>query len=272
MRKRDQKNLIKVGIFLSALTFIMMVMVVLIGKETSFFIPKVDLYAEVKSVANLKPGAYVELRGIRVGSVTNIDIISDEEIGITIRITETHLKWIKKDSRISIATAGLLGDKFLEILGGSKDAPEFNPLTDKLLSEEQMDFKKIVIRGESIAAKVERILDKVDTVLVNMEDGKNLVATINSLHKTSLNFEKISGELAKAPIIESFSKMDKAMSRIDGIVSRVEAGPGTVHSLIYDDGLHDDLRALLGGAERNKVIKYFIRQSIEQSERKKTNP
>lgn len=272
MRKRDQKNLIKVGLFLTALTFIMMVMVVLIGKETSFFIPKVDLYAQVKSVGNLKPGAYVELRGIRVGSVTNIDIISEEEIGLTIRITETHLKWIKKDSRISISTAGLLGDKFLEILGGSKDSPQFNPLTDKLESEEQMDYKKIVIRGESIASKVERILDKVDTILTNMDDGKNLVATINSLHKTSLNFEKVSHELSKAPIASSFVKLDKTMSRMDGIISRIEDGPGTVHSLVYDDGLHEDLRALLGGAQRNKVIKYFIRQSIEKSERQKTNP
>ena len=272
MRKRDQQNLVKVGLFLSALTFIMMLMVTLIGKETSFFIPKVDLYAQVKSVGNLKPGATVELRGIRVGSVTNIDIISEEEIGITLRITETHLKWIKKDSRISISTAGLLGDKFLEILGGSKDSPQFDPTKDRLESEEQMDFKKIVGKGESIATKVERVLDKVDTILANMEDGKNLVATINALHKTSLNFEKVSQELTKAPISSSFTKMDKIMGRLDGIMSRVEEGPGTIHSLVYDDGLHEDLRTLLGGAERNKVIKYFIRQSIEQSERKKANP
>lgn len=272
MRQRDKKNLVKVGIFLSALTFVLMIMVVLIGKETSFFDPKIDLYAKVKSVGNLKPGATVELRGIRVGSVTNIDIISEDEIGITIRITEEHLKWIRKDSRISIATAGLLGDKFLEILGGTKDSPQFDPTTDQLQSEEQMDFKKIVGKGENIASKVERILDKVDTILTNMEDGKNLVATINSLARASANFDKISSELTKAPIQSSFVKMDKMMTRMDGIMSRVEQGPGTVHSLIYDNGLHDDLRVLLGGADRNKVIKYFIRSSIEQSERKKTNP
>ncbi len=272
MRQRDKKNLVKVGFFLSVLTFVMMVMVVLIGKETSFFESKIDLYARVKSVGNLKPGATVELRGIRVGAVTKIDIVSEDEIGITMRITESHLKWIRQDSRISIATAGLLGDKFLEILGGSKDSPIFNPEKDQLGSEEQMDFKKIVGKGENIATKVERILDKVDTILANMDDGKQLVATINSLSKTSANFEKLSTDLAKAPIGPSFTKLDKMMGRMDGIMSRVETGPGTVHSLIYDTGLHDDMRVLLGGADRNKVIKYFIRQSIEQSERKKSNP
>jgi hypothetical protein len=35
--------------------------------------------------------------------------------------------------------------------------------------------------------------------------------------------------------------------------------------LIYDDALHADLRKLLGGAERNTVIKYFIRESIKKA-------
>ena len=53
-------------------------------------------------------------------------------------------------------------------------------------------------------------------------------------------------------------------------MSRIENGPGTMNSMIYDDGLHDDLRSLLGGASRNKIIKYFIRESIKGSERKKS--
>ena len=59
------------------------------------------------------------------------------------------------------------------------------------------------------------------------------------------------------------------MQRLDRILGRVENGPGTANSLIYDDVLHDDLKALLGGAQRNKVLKYFIRESIKNSEKKK---
>jgi phospholipid/cholesterol/gamma-HCH transport system substrate-binding protein len=42
-----------------------------------------------------------------------------------------------------------------------------------------------------------------------------------------------------------------------------------MNSLIYSDDVHEELRALLGGANRNKVIKYFIRESIKNSEQKK---
>lgn len=262
MRKKDQKNLIKVGMFLSALTFIMMVMIAFVGKENSFFDPKVELKAKVKTVANLKPGSNVELRGIRIGAVSRIDIISEEEILITLQITESNLKWIRQDSLIGINTAGLLGDKYLEIIGGSKDSPAFDPMKDELKSAETLDLKNIMIRGETIASKVERILDKVDVILVNMEDGKSLIKTMRSMEKASANIEKITIDLSKAPIISGLSKFDR-------IMTRVESGPGSVHSLIYDDGLHEDMRTLLGGAERNKVIKYFIRQSIEKSERKK---
>ena len=40
VRKKDQRNLIKVGIFITFLTLILMVMVTSIGKETSLFEPK----------------------------------------------------------------------------------------------------------------------------------------------------------------------------------------------------------------------------------------
>ena len=64
-RKKDEKNFIKVGIFISALTLVLMVMIVSIGKENSFFDPTVQMKAHVDNVKNLKPGSYVELKGIR---------------------------------------------------------------------------------------------------------------------------------------------------------------------------------------------------------------
>jgi hypothetical protein len=57
-----------------------------------------------------------------------------------------------------------------------------------------------------------------------------------------------------------------SMASMNRILNRVEKGPGTINSLIYDENVHDDLRALLGGAQRNKTIRYFIRESIKKSE------
>ncbi|HXH31212.1 MAG TPA: MlaD family protein [Bacteriovoracaceae bacterium] len=274
-RKKDVTNLLKVGAFLAGLLVVLMIFVVTIGKENSIFSPKVDLKARVPDVGNLKAGASVELKGIRIGTVSDVSIISEEEVEITLTILEEQLRWLKKDSRVSVSTAGLVGDKYLEVYSGSKEAPRFDPEKDFLLSESSTTMKAIMNKGESIAAVTERILGRIDLILHNLDDGKKLVATMNSIQLASANLEKVTAELRDAQLSgmvknvnASTQNLNLASANLGRILTRVEKGPGTVNSLIYDDGVYDDLRALLGGAERNKVIKYFIRESIKNSEKK----
>lgn len=273
IRKKDQSNVVKVGIFIAGLTAVLMVMIASIGKENSIFEPKIDIRARVANVSNLKPGSYVELKGIRVGAVTAINIVSEEEVEITMTILKKELKWIKEDSKVSISTAGLVGDKFVEIYKGTKDARTFKPNKDVLLSEDLTDLKKIMTKGDSIATVTDRIMVKLDTILYNLGDGKTVVDTVNNLNKASSNLEKLTSDLQKANMGQmvsnvnaSMMSLNKASGSLSRILTRVESGPGTLNSMIYDDGVHDDLRALLGGAQRNKVIKYFIRESIKKAE------
>lgn len=275
-RKKDQKNLIKVGIFITSLTAVAMAMIISIGKENSIFDSKIDIRARVANVSNLKPGSYVELKGIRVGNVEDINIISEDEVEITMTILEKQLKWIKQDSKVSISTAGLVGDKFVEIYKGTKEAPVLNPETEVLTSEDLTDLKKIITKGDTIATITERILAKLDLVLHELGDGKTLVHTMNSLNKSASNLERITTDLQKANmgkmvsnINASMDKLNRSTGSLEKILTRIDEGPGTMHSLIYDDSIHEDLRTLLGGAQRNKVIKYFIRESIKNSEKKK---
>lgn len=275
-RKKDKQNLIKVGYFISGLAVVLIIMIASIGKENSVFDSKVELKARVENVSNLKPGSYVELKGIRIGTVSSIDIISEDEVEITLRILEKQLKWIKQDSKVSVSTAGLVGDKFLEIYGGTKSSPAVRPETDVLLSGELTDMKQILSKGESIATVTDRILNKLDQILFNLDDGKKIVETFDSMKRTSSNLERITSELKDAKMGEMVKNVNSAMGKLsrasgsmEKIMSRIEHGPGTMNSLIYDDSVHEDLRALLGGAQRNKVIKYFIRQSIEKAQKKK---
>jgi phospholipid/cholesterol/gamma-HCH transport system substrate-binding protein len=271
-REKDQNNLIKVGVFVTILTAVLMVMVASIGKESSLFDPKINIKARVANVSNLKVGSYVELKGIRIGTVSDIQIISDEQVEIIMKIIARELKWIKEDSKVSISTAGLVGDKFVEIYKGSKDAKALDPETQYLVSEELADLKKIMDKGDSIAKATERLMLKLDAVMVRIGDGDLLVSTMKSLGKTAENMEKVSTELKDARMGQmitnvnmSMDNLNKASATLDRVLTRVEKGPGTVNSLIYDDAVYDDLRVLLGGAQRNKVIKYFIRESIKQS-------
>jgi phospholipid/cholesterol/gamma-HCH transport system substrate-binding protein len=274
-RKKDKQNLVKVGAFLSALTLVLMIMVASIGKENSLFDSKVLVKARVSNVSNLKPGSYVELKGIQVGAVKSIEIVSEDQVEVVFSMLEKELEWVRKDTTVVISNAGLVGDKFLEIKGGSREGGRFNPNQDILYSEAASGFAAIMSKGENIADVTTRILTKVDNLLTNMEDGKKIIDTMNSINRASMNLEAITNELKEAHLGKMVKNVNMSMANLNGaagsmerIMSRIEKGPGTMNSMIYDDSLHEELRGLLGGAQRNKVIKYFIRESIKKAEKK----
>jgi ABC-type transporter Mla subunit MlaD len=268
-REKDQKNFTKVGIFISVLTIIVMIIVASIGKESSIFESKITIKARVPNVSNLKVGSYVELKGIRIGTVTDIFIASDDEVEISMKILNKELRWIKKDSKITISNAGLVGDKYVEIYKGSKEAGAFNPNQDVLLSEEVTDLRKIMNQGDAIAKLTENVLFKLDNILIQIGDGQKIIETFNSMNKSASHMEQITTELKRAQLGEVVNNLNRASSSLDRVLNQVENGPGTMHSLIYDESVHDDMRSVLGGAQRNKTIKYFIRESIKKSEARK---
>lgn len=259
MRAKDKSNLTKVGFFVSALVAVLMVFIISIGKETSLFESKVVLKARVPNAEKVKVGAVVELKGLRVGYVEDVSIIGEDAVEVLLLVREKNLRWIKKDCKISIANAGLVGDKMVEITGGSPDAPIFNPEQDVLGAEEGMDLKNLANKGSEIASTTERLMHKAEALIDQLEKHK--------LHSAIENLAKGAEHLAPAT-----AKMDKAMGhlvsateRLDGVLTRVQKGPGTIHDLVYDDQVYENLRKLLGGAERNSVVKYFVRESIKNA-------
>ncbi len=259
MRAKDKTHLIKVGIFVTLLTTVLMIMIVAIGKESSLFEARVILRAQVANAEALKPGAVVELRGLRIGHVQDILITGQELVEITLLISEKNLQWIRKDSKVEISNAGLVGDKFLQIKGGTPEAGAFDPLKDILYYEASFDLKAMAAKGGSIADKAERVLSRLELLLDAVEPQK-LATTLDGLARTADHVGR-----ATAPMGSMVQKLESAATRLDSVMERAQKGPGTAHALIYDDALYEDLRKLLGGAERNSVIKYFIRESIKKA-------
>jgi phospholipid/cholesterol/gamma-HCH transport system substrate-binding protein len=259
MRTKERKNLVKVGAFCTFLVLVGMVFVVSIGKEESLFERKLTLTARVANADKLKPGAVVELKGLRIGHVETIEIISQEMVEIKLIIRAADGVWIKKDSLVAINNAGLVGDKYLEITAGSSESPVLDPEKDVLAGEQALDFTKLAEKGSNIASTAERVLWKVEG-LIDGIDAKKINRSIDGITRTS---ESLAPAMAK--LDRAMEKVVGASERLDAVMLRLQKGPGTAHSLIYDDGMHEDLRRLLGGAERNTVIKYFIRESIKKA-------
>ena len=76
--------------------------------------------ARFTSVSGLREGAYVELAGVRVGQVVDIDIDPEEYTAEVLLALENRVV-LQEDTIASIRTSGIIGDKFVKITPGGSD-------------------------------------------------------------------------------------------------------------------------------------------------------
>lgn len=111
---------LSVGIFLllgiAALTFL----AVRLGDVELFGTDRYPVEARFVSSSGLKPGAFVEVGGVRVGKVRNIelDYVTYES---RVHMELDPMVALQEDSIASIRTEGIIGDKFVKITPGGAE-------------------------------------------------------------------------------------------------------------------------------------------------------
>ena len=261
----DRKNYLISGIFISILLLVVMGTIFMLNKENPLFSSKVYIKTQVKSAQNLKEGAAVQLRGMKVGSVSSIEFKDLETLEITLGITEKYREWIKQDSVIGFKTQGVLGDKLLEITGGSVESPVVVD-GNVLVTSEGSQIDHIINKGEDLVVAAGSILTKFDKILSSVEERK-LDKILTNIEQLTANSNKVMLSLNDKNFGQSIANLKASSESMSRMTKRIEDGPGTLHALIYDQGLHEDLRSLVGGANRSKVLKFFIRESIKKGEK-----
>jgi phospholipid/cholesterol/gamma-HCH transport system substrate-binding protein len=264
IKPNDKKNYLISGIFISVLLGICMVTIFMLNKENALFSRRIRIRTEVKSAQNLKDGAAVQLKGVKVGSISSIKFKNVDTLIITLGVNEDYKEWIKRDATLTFKTQGVLGDKFLEINGGSESSPSIDD-GDMLITNESNQIEHIITKSEDLMVAAGSILTKFDRILSSVENNR-LEKILVNLESLTANTNKVMSSFADKNLgttVANFKQSSESMSKI---TKQIEEGPGTLHALIYDQGLHEDLRTLVGGANRNKVLKYFIRESIKKGE------
>lgn len=76
-----------------------------------------ELHASFLSAEGIGPGTEVRLAGVRVGQVTSIDLDVGRFVAETIFTMRGDIE-LPDDSTVAIASDGLIGDAFLEVVPG----------------------------------------------------------------------------------------------------------------------------------------------------------
>jgi phospholipid/cholesterol/gamma-HCH transport system substrate-binding protein len=100
------------------------------------------LNARFTSVTGLKVGAQVEIAGVQVGQVDGISLDPKEQVAL-VRLKIKEGLRLSDDVIASIKTAGLLGDKFIQLSPGGSDR-YLNPGELIIETEPALDIEALI--------------------------------------------------------------------------------------------------------------------------------
>lgn len=273
-RARD----LKVGLFVLAGLFFAGLVVFLIGDERRLFSSSVEFRARFADVQGIRPNAPVRMGGIDIGQVSKVGYgpdPKDTSIYVVMKIVEQEAGRIRTDSTARIAAKGLLGDKMIEITKGEAATP-IPPGGEIPVNEEATDVMNKV--GE-MAGKAEKSLDNIEKATSSLADEQlhkdlhEAVAGMNRVlkqvsegdgypHRLLTDREeadRISRTMAN--LERASSELTLTLREVRAVVSRVQAGPGFAHDVVYGDGPRKEIQQFGSAAEEVATTLKGIRES-----------
>ena len=173
--KTSQK--VKVGIFTSVTILLLLIGVFLIGRNKNMFRSTITLYGTFKNVCGLQVGNNIRFVGIDVGTVENIDILSDSTARVTLRVQKKVQPFIKKGAIASISSDGLMGDKLVAISSGTgSNVPVKDGET--IGAVDPMQFDKVLDRLSGVASNAEVITGQLAGIATQVNQGKGSIGRL----------------------------------------------------------------------------------------------
>ncbi len=155
--------------------------------------------------------------------------------------------------------------KYISISVGNKSLPV---LADgSTLSERpSQGLTQFLNKGDTLLLTLNSIAKNLDKILKEFDTDNRSETFFKGIANTAKNMSQ-----ASKTIHEELNQIQikKTISHLNQIFEKIDNGTGTLGALVNDPGLYDQLRALFGGANRNRIIRNLVRQTVKESKEPK---
>ena len=220
------KNLagLKIGITVLIGLVIFFAFLFLVGSEENTFAKTYKIKMFVENVEGLASGSMITLGGLKIGYVDEMEFNQRNSLnGITITLTikKEYQKQVTVNSKASIETIGLLGDKYIDISIGQ--------LSERPLAEGEYISYEPSFDLMSSVNEVKNTLKNVDSAVTSI---KTLVDNVNEGNGSL-------GKFIKQP--ELFDRLNTFVYSMNTIASAIRERKGFLGQAIYDPALYNQL-------------------------------
>ncbi|MEO8504626.1 MAG: MlaD family protein [Acidobacteriota bacterium] len=256
-----------------------------IGKDDRLFGRKARYSVRFDGVSGLSIGNPVQLNGVRVGRVSDIELPEDmgeHQITVWVAIDRRYSQRVRADSTAKIRTLGLLGDKYIEVNSGSPEFPEI-PLRGEIPTAPTTSMDQLISSGEDVVVNVVSISHSLASVLERLDKGQGLIGkltmdspdserlkgeiddSLGSISRLMKQIENSEGPLGR--VIRDKAMGDKLVStidRLDSMVGKLDSGRGLAPALLDDPATRDKallaLDNLSGAAQQLGALAKDVRE------------
>lgn len=255
---------VKVGLFVSIGVALVLLAILVLGGTNSFMNRQNAYKIHFPSVEGLLVGAKVVVGGLQVGTVKGIQLDPESHsVLVNIGVLRSSSEWIRDDSTVEMATQGVLGDKYLMISTGSADKGVLEPGSE-IPVKPSKDFSQLFNKSDQLLISLNGIAVSLDTLLQSFRAGKKSETIFEGLANTAKNLTAVTEKLNKE--LDGIA-LKSASRNLNTILDKINNGTGTLGALVNDPSLYEDARSLIGGANRNRIMRNLIRQTIKDSEK-----
>lgn len=311
----DRRLSVVVGMFVVGALALFAAAVLSLTAQRGPWLPRYTLVAYFSNGQGLIDGAPVRLAGKDVGIVESVAFsetgTGKPPVQVRMRVDTSVRERIREDSRATIGTIGLLGDKYVELTMGSQeseilgDGAEIASITPADLFEVMQKGTQALDGVATLAANVNRAVDQfnevkgaarigdaakgVSEIVEQLQNGKGLLHSlvydeykgggVESISRSLATLETLLGEIAHGKGLahqliyepdtrqKTVATATSAAAHLDSILAKIDRGEGTLGLLIADPSLYQDLKTLLGGANRSAIVRTLIRLSTPDGEK-----
>ncbi|MES2328891.1 MAG: MlaD family protein [Bacteroidota bacterium] len=169
--KTNLSQKVKTGIFVTIGIGILLATVFIIGNQKNLFDSRFTIKANFKNVSGLQSGNLVRFAGINVGTVSDISILNDTTVQVSLALQQSVRKFIKQDASANIGSDGLMGDKIIQVSSGSAGMPIVKD-NSLIIGKDPLNMDVIMVKLSNIASNAESMTSSLAGIVGKVNNGQ----------------------------------------------------------------------------------------------------
>ena len=210
------KSTTKVGIITLLAAALLSYMVFVIG-DLSFTEQGYGFVISFYSVNGLSKGSTVSMSGVKIGKVNSIEI-RDDQVYVYVYIQDKKMH-IRRKSTFTISTAGLMGEKFVEIMPTRDYSSPYVADGEVVPGTDPTRMDELFEQGNVLIQKLQELTASAKDIIGDPELKENTRIIFRNARDASDRMNEIISSVQKRSdsIVES---LDSVLKRVDGEIDK----------------------------------------------------